>query len=214
MSDAAPEKAEKKKGGKMPIVIVLGAMLAAGGYFGMQSKGGKGEEKVPDPTLGTVVELEPEFVVNLREREYFLRATVALHVDKYATVKLGGDSKGKKGPSPEMIAIRDAVSERLSSLSVRDLRRPDFFDRLRRVLAADVNNVLALVSHKKEEEKKDDKSKRKKDKDEEEPKDEHKKPVTLDTVEMDPEKLDFPDFDSEEGPVLKVYITGFATQRE
>ncbi len=219
MSDAAaPETGGKKKGGKLPIILVLGAMLAAGGYFGMQSRAPKGVEKEPEAELGAIVELAPEFIVNLREREYFLRASIAIQLDKHSKLKLGGDAKGKeKGPSPEMIALRDAVTERLSTLSVTEIRQPDFYTRLRRVLAADANRTLALISHKEEEksEKESKKSKKDKDKDEdEEEKPKAKVKPTLATVTINPAKLDHPDWDSDEGPVLKVYVTAFATQRE
>ncbi len=215
MSEAAAEKKEKKKGGKLPIIIVLGGMLAAGGYFGMQSRAPKGPVKEPEPALGALVDMAPEFIVNLREREYFLRASIAYQMDKNSKIHLGGgdDGHGKGGPSPEMIALRDAVTERLSSLSVADLRKPDFYARLRRVLADDANRVLHLVAHVEEEKPAKEEKKPKKG----EPKEEesHAKPkASLYTVQMDPHKLEHPDWDSEEGPILKVYITSFATQRE
>lgn len=219
MSEPAGEKKEKKKGGKLPIVIVLGGMLAAGGYFGMQSRAPKGPVKEPEPELGEIVDMAPEFVVNLREREYFLRATIAFQMDKNSKVHLGGDGGGHGGggPSAEMIALRDVITERLSSLSVADLRRPDFYARLRRVLASDANRVLHLVAHHEEAAPAKDEKKSKKgekDKHEAEAHDEPMPKATLYTVTLDPSKLEYPDWDAEEGPILKVYITSFATQRE
>ncbi len=42
----------------------------------------------------------------------------------------------------------------------------------------------------------------------------HKGKADLTTVTVDPSKLEHPDWDSESGPILKVYITSFATQHE
>lgn len=212
MSDAPAAEGGKKKGGKMPIVLVLAAVLGAGGYFGMQSRAPKEEKSEPEPELGAIVPLDPEFIVNLREREFFLRASIAIQLDKHAKTKLGaGGDASKGGPAPEMIALRDAVQERLASLSVQDLRRQDFYERLRRLLAYDANKVLKQFD---KEEDSGKKRRRRDDEEDEEKEKKHDKPLSMATVTVDPSKFDYPEFDSEEGPVLKVYITGFATQRE
>ncbi|MBL8059757.1 MAG: flagellar basal body-associated FliL family protein [Chthonomonas sp.] len=216
MSEQAEVKVEekaKKGGGKMIIIAVLALAMAGGGYFGMASK--KGPEKPKGPELGDMVEMTPEFIVNLREREVFLRASVSFQLDKNnKDVHLGGDGGGHGGasaPSPEMTALRDAITERLSTLSVNDIKRADFYARLRRVLADDANRVLALLSHKEDAaaDKKGDKKKE----------DDHghaepPKKASLYSVVLDPSKLEHPDWDSDKGPILKVYITSFATQRE
>ena len=222
MSEPAAEKVEgkaKKGGSKVIIIAVLGIALAAGGYFGMASQK-KGPEKPKGPELGDMVELTPEFIVNLKERDYFLRASISFQLDKNnKDVHLGGDGGGHGGasaPSPEMTALRDAITERLSTLSVNDIKRSDFYGRLRRVLADDANRVLGLLSHK--EEKESEKDDKKKDKKGDDHGDDHghAAPVkaSLYTVIMDPSKLEHPDWDSDSGPILKVYITSFATQRE
>lgn len=200
------EKAKKggKKSGKLLIIGVLGVMLAGGGYFGMASKS-KGPEKPKEPELGAMVEMVPEFIVNLRERDVFLRASISFQLDKNTDVHLGADGGGHGGasaPSPEMTALRDAITERLSSLSVSDIRKGDFYDRLRRVLAADANRVLGLLSHKAPVGKKDDKHH------------EPPKKLTLNSAGLTTTKLKHPDWDAESGPVLKVYVTSFATQHE
>jgi flagellar basal body-associated protein FliL len=219
MSDAPAATEGKKKGGKLPMVIILGGMLAAGGYFGMKSKAPAAPVKEPEAELGEVVELTPEFIVNLRERSFFLRTNIALQTDKNAKVHLGGGGGdghgGKGGPSVEMIAVRDAIQRRLTSISIEDLRKPDFQQRLRRLIAADANAVLALVAHHDEKDGKahdTKKSKKKKHEDEHE----HVDPAHLNfsNVPMDPADWEHEDWDSDSGPVLKVYITSFATQRE
>lgn len=218
MSEAPATEGGKKKGGKLPLIIAVVAVLAGGGYFMMGSKK-KEPVKEPEPELGEVVAMVPEFVVNLRERQYFLRAEINLQLDKNSKLHLGGDGGGHGGggPSAEMTALRDAVQQRLSSISVEDIRRPDFQERLRRLIAADANAVLHLVAHHEEEapakdEKKDKKSKKKKE--EEESAEEHHESYTFANIPMNHEEMDYPEWDSDEGPVLKVYITSFATQRE
>ncbi len=213
MSDApAPDAGKKKKGGKLPIIIVLAAVMAAGGFFGMKSRPVP-VVKEPEAELGAVVPLTPEFVVNLRERNYFLRAEITLQMDKNSKIHLGGGGDGhggKGGPAPEEIALRDAIQQRLSSMSIEDLKRPNFQQRLRRLIAADANHVLHIVAHV-EEDPKDAKKDKKKEK---EKKKEHHGPLTFDNVLEHSEDWEFPDWDSDEGPILKVYITSFATQRE
>jgi len=211
-------EAKGKKGkGKLIIVGALCLALAGGGYFGMAASK-KGPEKPKGPELGDMVELTPEFIVNLRERDIFLRASISFQLDKNSDVHLGADGGGHGGasaPSPEMTALRDAITERLSSLSVNDLRKGDFYARLRRVLADDANRVLGLLSH----DKPDKEGKAEKDHEEgksekEEVAEHHKGKADLTTVTVDPSKLEHPDWDSESGPILKVYITSFATQHE
>lgn len=217
MSDAPAPEGGKKKGGKLPMMIVLAAVLGGGGYFGMKSSAPKEKPKEPEPTLGSMMELGKEFIINLKEREIFLRATVVVQMDKYALVGGGGPAKKGKGASPEEIVIRNTVIARLKTLSLADLAKPEFDVRLRRLLAADINYQLHLIAVKKEEPKEETKKDSKKDKKKEEEanaKQESTAPMPgdLDKVKLD--DIENSDWDSDEGPVLRVFFTEFATMRE
>ncbi|MFN3684638.1 MAG: flagellar basal body-associated protein FliL [Fimbriimonadaceae bacterium] len=87
-------------------------------------------------------------------------------------------------------AIRDAIILTLTNKTLREVETLDGKRKLKREIAAKVNGLLEGLSH--DESKK---KKRKKSKEDEE--------------ETEPEH---PDWDSDEGPVLKVYLTDFATQ--
>lgn len=201
----------------MPIMIAVVAVLAGGGYF-MFGRSAPKEVKVPEPELGSVMPLgEKEMIVNLTEREYFLRANIAVQLDKNAHIGGGGgDGHGgkAKGPSAEELLLRQVAMERLATVSVRDINTPGFGPKLRQLLASDFNHALHAMHV---EEEPEDKSKKKKKKDEEEL-DEHAHAAPLprpgDIAKVDLTAVETPGWDSDEGPVLKVYFVEFATMRE
>ena len=223
MAEAAAPEGGKKKGGKMPMMIVLAVVLAGGGYFGMKASAPKEKPKVPEAALGKMMEMGKEFIVNLREREIFLRTTVVVQLDKYAKVGPEGGHGKSKGPTPEEIAMRNAVIERLKTISLADLAKPEFDARLRRLLAADINHALHLISHAVEEKPAEEpKKKTKKEKEEEAAKAakaeaakaHSTRPMPGDLDKVDLKAVENEDWDSDEGPVLRVYFTDFATMRE
>lgn len=220
---AAPEGG-KKKGGKMPMIIVLAAVLGAGGFFGMKSRGPSAPPPIPEPELGTMVSLGDEFIVNLQNREYFVRTKVAVQLDKKAHMGGGDDGHGGKSDPPELTAFRDIVVIRLNSLTLQDLSKPDFYAKLKYLLAQDMNHAMHMLhaaedAKKEKEKEKDSKDKKSKKKDEEHAEEEEHaaaphpvKPGDIDHVNLsDKENADW---DSDEGPVLKVYFNEFATMRE
>ncbi len=98
-------------------------------------------------------------------------------------------AKAPKAEAPA--AVRDAVVAVLSSQSLDDITSPEGKLALKKAIAKAIN---AVAPHEKEEGEKSSKKHKKKAADEEE------------------EVID-PSWDSQTGPVLKVYFTTFATQQ-
>lgn len=195
----------KKKGGKLPIILVAVLVVAGGGFFAM-SKGKGGEEEVKEPKLelGAVESLGDEFLVNLGDGRTFLSCKVSVQLRKpdpdvpddhphVADPAAGGDGHGGGGDPTYSIA-RDAVIKVLSGKSMDDVMKPDALKYLKREIAYAINHA---VHH---EEEADPKRKPKED----DHGDDHH--------EIDHEWLDELGWDHEEGPVLKVLFTDFAFQ--
>lgn len=184
---AAPEG---KKKGKLPVIIVLVVVLMGGGFFGMKMKGGGAKEK-PKIELGEkMVEME-EMLVNLSDVTTFLRFKIAFHFKK------GFDESKFKDITP---AVEDAVLSVLKAKSPSDVSSISKMPGLKRELAARVNAVLDKVLP-----------------------DPHAKEKEAEKEEGDGEgekaektaksgKPKHPDWDSDTGPVLKVYFKAFAVQ--
>lgn len=184
MSDAA--EGTKKKG-KLPVILVVVAVLGGGGFFAMKGKGGDKEE--PKVELGEVVSLG-EFLVNVRGGA-FLKTDVSLHLAKEAHLAEGGG--GGHGAAEEPPAfVRDAVIAVLSEQSVEGILSRKGKARLKVAIAEAVNHAVHANHPAEKDEGKGDKKK----KDEE-----HEEPEIVDET-----------WDSQTGPVLKVYFTNFAVQ--
>lgn len=209
---AEGEAAPKKKGGKLPIIIALVVVLAGGGFFMMK---GKGPKEPPPIKLGTIEPLEGEFLVNLQEPNIYLRATISLHVK---------DGYKKEELAKSLDPVRAAIVAILRSKSIREVRSGEGMIKLRKQIVEEVNKILEaaeLAAH--PPEKAEDKDAEKGDaKDEGEKdgaaKDAHAKDAKdghAKDSEKDKEKDKgpaHPDWDSQTGPVLKLYFTSFATQ--
>lgn len=192
MSDAKAEAPKKK--GKMPLILGLVLVLGGGGFF--MTKGKKKE--VPEAKLAphaSIVEMKEEFLVNMKGGETYLRCKIALHPEALA-----------KKPEIEGAgaAISDAIYSRLRATTLESVQTDEGLHLLRRQLVSDINWVIESMSAHEAEE---PKSKKKK-KDEE---DLETGPPTLKEL-PDPEELENPKWDSDEGPILKLYFTSFATQ--
>jgi flagellar FliL protein len=129
-----PEEATlkpKKKGGKLPILIALVAVLGGGGFFGLKMKSG-GKKDEPKIELGEIVTTR-EFLANLRDPESYVRTELAFHLRKdftketFATLEPG---------------VRDAVNLILSSKTERDVASLEGKNKLKREIADAVNEVL------------------------------------------------------------------------
>lgn len=174
--------APTKKKSILPILIVLVLVFAGGGFFAMKTFGSK---KAPDPglQLGEIVALE-EFLTNTGNGDYYIRTEIALHLAK------GVD---KHLVDANMPAIRDRILLVLSRQDIDELSTVDGKVALKREIAEEVNAVLEKMAsasgHGKEKAESGSKE--------------------TDEKKGEPEN---PDWDSQTGPVLKVYFTSFATQ--
>jgi flagellar basal body-associated protein FliL len=125
------EATPKKKGGKLPILIALVAMLITGGFFGLKMSGGKGDAEKPAPKMGEIVLLK-DFLVNLQDGSY-LRTEIGLGlVEGY-----GHEKFDKLKP-----AIESTVRGILERQNRNTLFGADQQDQLARELAHAVNVVL------------------------------------------------------------------------
>jgi flagellar protein FliL len=173
------EKGKAKKGGKLPLIAAVVAILGAGGFFGMKARGGEKEQEVK---LGQI-ELLEEFLVPLRGGRNYIRTEIALHMQE-------GFSKDTLGKN--ISAVRNEVIDLLSVKSVDEVSSLAGKAALRKAIAQGVNKVLTPPDTEDEEDKDKKKKKKKKSEEDDEP--------------------DHPDWDSQTGPVLKVYFHNFATQ--
>jgi flagellar basal body-associated protein FliL len=187
------EVAEKKKGGsKLPVVLVLGLMLAAGGFFGMKMRGGDAKPKKPEVKLGKEKAAElKEFLVNLAGNTGYCRVELSLATAEGSDPKLIEDHEAQ---------VRDAINLCLKSKSLAQVGSVEGLKKLKREIAAAVNDSLNTSDPAKSE----DKSGKSDEKKADEKKSEEKKAD---------EKPEHPDWDSDTGPVLKVFFSSFATQQ-
>ncbi len=198
------EKA-KKKGGKLPIILVAVLVVAGGGFFAMGKKEPEKKE-IPKPELGTVQSLGDQFLINLADGRTFLVCDISVQVDKHnahiADPAAGGDGHGGGG-DPTYAIARDAVNSVLTGKHLDDITRPDGLKYLKREIAAAINHSLH-AAHPPAEDKEDPKEAFKKSKSghAEESEDSH-------GPEIDHEWLDHIGMDSDEGPVLKVFFDSF-----
>lgn len=190
-----------KKKGKLPIIMIVAVVIAGGGFFAM-SQGKKAPEGPPPIELGAIEDLGGEFLVNLKDKRTFLKCKISVQVAKDAhvadPVAEGGGEHGAGGGTYAI--ARDAVIEVLTSKDLNDLTKDDAMKYLKREIAAAIN---ASVHHPEEEEGKSEDKKESK----EEGHDSGHEP------EIDHAALDELGWDSEKGPVLRVFITEFAHQK-
>lgn len=217
MSDAPAAEGGKKKGGKMPIIIGLVVVIAAGGYFGL-AKGKGGEKEKPKkeaPKLGGVTELG-EFTVNVKSGATFMRAKVAVHFYE------GIDAAKADAFLPP---LQDVVIDVLSDQDADTVLTLEGKQILRRRLAYEFNDRMKLVYPKKDEAKEEEEE----EEEEEDEKDGEKESESKDDSEESAKESkkskdkgytpwldepEWPELDSDKGPILKVYITDLALQRQ
>lgn len=205
MSEPAAEK--KKKGGKLPIIIGLVVVLGAGGYFGLNKGGKKDGPKEPEaPKLAAIMELG-EFTVNLKGGTNFLRAKISVHTDD--TIAAGHGADTYNAP------LQDVIITVLSDYTMEEVLSSAGKNELRRRLAYEMNHRMHLLhpSEPKEEPKAEEKDKKEGEADakgDHAKADDHGDGHGSGTPWRDKPK--FPDLDSDEGPILKIYLTDFAMQ--
>lgn len=207
MSEPAAEK--KKKGGKLPIIIGLVVILGAGGYFGLNKGGKKEGPKEPEaPKLAAIMELG-EFTVNLKGGTNFLRAKISVHTD--------GSIDAAHGAEAYAAPLQDVVITILSDYTMEQVLSASGKNELRRRLAYEMNHRMHLVHPHEGEEKPKDEEKDKKKGEEGSKEDDHAKPAegqgdAHGSGTPWTETPKFPELDSDEGPILKIYLTDFAMQ--
>jgi flagellar FliL protein len=200
MSEKAEKKEEgKKKGGKLPIIIAAVVLLGGGGFFMM--KKGDGKKTKPKVEIGHDIVDVGEVLVNLNGGgDNYARVNVGLQFVKgYDTHSFDA---GKT-------AVRDAIIMVLSSKQVEELRSKDGKSKLKVEIAAAINHAFHAM-HPAEPSEAEKDSKDKKDK---EGKSEEGHGAPADEHGADPKaKREHPEWDSDEGPVLKVHFGDFVTQ--
>lgn len=201
MSEAAATEKPKKKG-KLPIIIVAVLVLGGGGY--MKMKGG-GKPVIPPVELGeaaSIVEIKDEFLVNLSGGNNYMKAKISLLPKKGA----------KKEEIEHLMPILvDTIYTRLRRTSLAMLNGPDGVPLLKRQLAQDLNWQLEQFEHKPAPAPEPEKKKKKGKHDEEEKPEGEERPEEI-TKMPAPDEMEHPDWDSDEGPILKVLFTSIATQ--
>ncbi len=175
MSEEVKESG-KKKGGKLPMIIALVAVLGGGGFF--MTKGKSAKKEKPAIELGEIQTM-PEFLVNLRDGGTYLRTEIALQTKK----GLEKEAFDKMLPT-----VRDSIITTLTSKSLEEVRTVEGKEKLKKEIAKAINDNAD------EPESKDDKDDKGSDS-------KKKKLIEIHT-----------DWDSQTGPVLKVFFTSFATQ--
>lgn len=190
----AEAEAPKKKKGKLPLIVVL-VVLLGGGFFMMKGKGKKEEPEIALAKLDAMVALPEEFLVNLAGGQTYLRTKIAL---------LPAATAKKEEIDKATPAIMDAIYGRLRRTELKQINDPDGLQLLKRQLASDINWTLEKLNSHKEEESQSKKKKKK---------DEHEELGPEEITKIPPaDELDHPDWDSEEGPILKIFFQSFATQ--
>jgi flagellar basal body-associated protein FliL len=178
------EEAPAKGKSKFPIIVILLLVLGGGGFFTMKLRGGPAKKPEIKLSSEKPVELK-EFLVNLHDRGVYCRTELALGV---------AEGVDPKSLDDHMSLIRDAVNLRLTSESLANVRTPAGLEKLKRQLASDINADLNALDPKKAQ----------------------SAGASTDKAKTtDPDKAappEHPDWDSDTGPVLKVYFNSFATQ--
>jgi flagellar basal body-associated protein FliL len=182
--DLEPKKAKKAKGGKkskLPVIIVLVAVLGGGGFFGLKMASGGKTVKAAELKLGdnTHVLSLGEYMVNTTDGKTFLKASTMVHLAEgtYLFGEAGGhgESAGVEAMAPYV----DAIREILASQTLGDLQRSDNVGRLKKQIADAVNALYCKRNP-------------------------GHKPAKAPATDPDNES-----WQSHEGPVLVVYLTEF-----
>lgn len=180
---AEEEKTESASPKKKGKLPILIALVAVLGGGGFFAMKMKGGGEKHKVELGEIVKLE-EILVNLKEPNTYARTDISLQLQK---------GFEKKKLEDKVDAVRDAIILRLSSKSLREVNTLEGKLELKREIASAINAMISGDAHSAS-----------KSTGTEEPKAESDKKET--------KKPSNPDWDSDTGPVLKVYFANFATQ--
>ena len=180
---AEEEKTESVAPKKKGKLPVLIALVAVLGAGGFFAMKMKGGGAKHKAELGEIVKLD-EILVNLKEPNTYARTDISLQLQK---------GFEKKKLEDKVDAVRDAIILRLSSKSLREVNTLEGKLELKREIAGSINAMISGDAHGASESKGQDQEKGVSEK-------------------KEPKKPTNPDWDSDTGPVLKVYFANFATQ--
>ena len=178
------KKAKKAKGGKkgkLPVIIVLVAVLGGGGFFGMKMASGGKSERAAVLKLGdnTHVLSLGEYMVNTTDGKTFLKASVMVHLAEGTHLFGEAGGHGEGAGVEAMAPYVDAIRQILAGQTYADLQRSDNIGRLKEQIATAVNELYRKRNPKHE-------------------------PAKAPVKDADSES-----WQSQEGPVLVVYLTEF-----
>lgn len=189
--EASQEPKEKKKGGKLPVILALVLLLGGGGFFAMKLKA-KGAAKAPELKLGEIVPLR-EFLVNLKGSSIYARVEVSVQVKEGFT---------KESLEKARDAVEEAVHMTLSNHTLQEVETYDGKIALKREFADVINQQLSELAPSASGHATETNHGGRG-----EPKREASKEGAAKEVERA-----HPSWDSETGPVLRVYLKSFTTQ--
>jgi flagellar FliL protein len=204
-SEVQAEVKPKKKG-KLPVLIALVLVLGAGGYFGFKMRTGAAKV-APKVALGEIVPLT-EFLVNLQDGDVYLRTEIALHLRT---------GFAKEGLDKNLPAVRDAILLLLSSKSLDQVGTTQGKEQLKKDIATAVNKLLEPGEAPSKESGESGRS----PESDQSPPGSGKRPATgpvkpteakAGSASPATSAPEHPEWQSQTGPVLKVYFTSFATQ--
>ncbi len=189
------EPAAAKKGGgksKLIVMVLLAVVLAGGGFFGFKIMGAKKSTGPKVLKVGATVTLQ-EFLVNLADQKTFLKTQISLGIAEGMKLGHGDAGGGHGGAAEDDPVVRDIIIMILTSKKSGDINTPAGKEMLKQEIIAALNAKFG--------------------KHEEKPKE---NPEVANKTTDNPEKKKSGEHKSEEpnqGPVLEVYFTSFATQK-
>ncbi|MCG9893927.1 MAG: flagellar basal body-associated FliL family protein [Fimbriimonadaceae bacterium] len=194
----AKEGAPKKKN-MLPVIIAVVAVIAGGGFF-MMNGGKKAEDEESHHALKLSEHTEEigEFLVNLKDGAY-LSTRIAVQCEGHSSVSSAGDGHGKGGePYP---FVKDAIISVLTGKTLDEITTVEGKSQLRREIAYSINHAYNLYAPPKDGERK------------RKPKKSELKHDSVPEELMPDYEPEYPEWDNDEGPVLKVFFLTFTTQR-
>lgn len=184
----------KKK--MLPVILAVVVVILGGGYFMMSGNRG-GEAEKPKLELGEKVALG-EYLVNLNDGQTYLMTEIVVQVAK------GQSLTGVAGGKPDataMAPIQNAVIHLLSGKSVHEISSPEGKAMLRREIAAAINHEVNTFVAPKEEATEEETGETSQEQD-----------AQTQDAQQGSTGQEHPLWDSDTGPVLRVFFTKFATQ--
>lgn len=184
----APQKEKSGKSPKMLVLIMLAIVLAGGGFFGMKIMGAAKAKEPEKPKVGEVLELQ-EFLVNLKDKTW-LKVSLALGIAEGAELHAAGGGHGE-GAATDDPKMRDIIIQVLTSKTLDDIVSPEGKEKLK-------TDILARLNETYGEHEEGGGGHNPQEQEQEKPKDEGAEPE---------------DAHGPTGPFLEVYFTAFSYQR-